>query len=39
MAGLYQLVSTRIRLEVGSDKHQLAHSANCEAVMAWIFVS
>jgi hypothetical protein len=34
--GLCQLVPAQTRLEVGSDRHQRAHSASCATVMVWI---
>jgi hypothetical protein len=37
--GLCQLVLAQTRLEVGSDRHQWAHSASCAMVMVWISAS
>jgi hypothetical protein len=39
VVGFWQLVPTRTRLGVGSDRCQRAHSARCVAAMAWISAS
>jgi hypothetical protein len=37
--GPYHLVLAQTKLEVGSDRHQWAHSASCPAAMVWISTS